>query len=132
MEMNGKQRPGGKQCIDASTDKAMLDAGNNLKSGMGVNCTKNESKKDGEKFIIETDCMMNNTRMVSNIVFEGDFNSAYISTMNTKYDPSFMGQTSMKVVTTAKYEGPCQDGQLPGDMILPNGMKMNLNDLGKK
>ena len=132
MNLDGGSRPAGKQCVDATTDQAMMKAGTDMGASMGMNCKKMESKKEGEKFIVETDCMMKNVHMVSSTVFEGDFNSEYTSTMSAKYDPPFMGQSDMNVVTKAKYEGACQAGQIPGDIILPNGMKINVNEMGKK
>jgi hypothetical protein len=29
----------------------------------------------------------------------------------------------------AKWTGACKADQKPGDMVLPNGMKMNINDI---
>jgi hypothetical protein len=37
----------------------------------------------------------------------------------------------MSMTMTAKWLGPCAAGQRPGDMIMPNGMKMNILDLQK-
>ena len=31
----------------------------------------------------------------------------------------------------AKWTGPCKSDQKPGDVIMPNGMKMNVGDLQK-
>ena len=35
------------------------------------------------------------------------------------------------MTVAAKWLGPCEADQKPGDLILPNGMKMNLRDMGK-
>jgi hypothetical protein len=36
------------------------------------------------------------------------------------------------VTMSAKWLGPCAAGQRPGDMIMPNGMKINIPDLQKR
>jgi hypothetical protein len=35
------------------------------------------------------------------------------------------------VAIAAKWLGPCETGQRPGDVIMANGMKMNVLDLQK-
>ncbi len=32
---------------------------------------------------------------------------------------------------TAKWAGACKEGQKPGDIVMPGGLKMNLRDLQK-
>jgi hypothetical protein len=39
------------------------------------------------------------------------------------------GQTKMTI--EAKYLGGCQAGQKPGDIVMSNGMKMNVLDMQK-
>jgi hypothetical protein len=39
------------------------------------------------------------------------------------------GETKMTIV--AKYLGACQAGQKPGDIMMSNGMKMNVLDMPK-
>jgi hypothetical protein len=35
----------------------------------------------------------------------------------------------INMTITAKWLGPCEAGQKPGDLILPGGMKINLRDM---
>ena len=43
--------------------------------------------------------------------------------------PGELGQIT--VTMEAKWLGPCKGDQKPGDMILPGGMKINVNDMRK-
>jgi len=40
--------------------------------------------------------------------------------------------TEGAAVIQARWVGPCKADQKPGDMILPNGMKINVNDRPKQ
>jgi hypothetical protein len=41
-----------------------------------------------------------------------------------------MGMKDAKTTMEGKYVGPCRDGLVPGDMVLPNGQKMNIKNIG--
>ena len=65
----------------------------------------------------------------------GDFNSAYTVKVESKQEggqsmPGMPpGAGAMKMTIDAKWLGPCAAGQKPGDMIMSNGMKMNVRDM---
>ena len=66
----------------------------------------------------------------------GDFNSAYTVEVTSKREggrpiPGVApgGETHMKIAAT--YIGACAAGQRPGDVIMSNGMTMNILDLQK-
>jgi hypothetical protein len=67
-------------------------------------------------------------------VVNGDFNSAYTVKVVTKREggppmPGVARHGEMHMAVAAKWLGPCAKGQRPGDMIMGNGMKMNVLDL---
>ena len=41
-----------------------------------------------------------------------------------------MGMSEMKSKLSARWVGPCEADQKPGDIIMPNGMKMNMKTMG--
>ena len=45
------------------------------------------------------------------------------------YSPPMMGRSEGTAIIEAKWVGPCKAGQKPGDVVLPNGMKMNLLEM---
>ncbi|MCC6221031.1 MAG: DUF3617 family protein [Deltaproteobacteria bacterium] len=124
--------PGGgnkmKHCIDAATDAAMMNAGKSMSEGMG--CTKNEFGKRGANFVAESDCNANGTRMISKTVFSGDFSSNYSGEIVTKFEPPMAGMSEQKMTLSARWLGECEADQKPGDVIMPNGMKLNMNSMG--
>jgi hypothetical protein len=63
------------------------------------------------------------------MVITGSFDSGYTMTITTEGD----GIAAERNITiAAKWLGPCAAGQKPGDMIMQNGMKMNLVDMQKR
>ena len=117
-------------CIDAATDAAMMQMGKSMDGKMGLHCAKNEFRTEGGNFIAETDCTSGGIRMISKTVFSGDFTSNYAGETITKYEPAMMGMSEMKSKLSARWVGPCEADQKPGDIIMPNGMKMNMKTMG--
>jgi hypothetical protein len=68
-------------------------------------------------------------------VINGDFDSAYTVTLTA---PSAAGGLSTGSASAdqplmtmeAKWLGPCPQGQRPGDIILPGGIRMNVRSFG--
>ena len=118
-------------CIDATTDKAMQDMSAGAR---GQTCSKRDMKKVGDTIVFDSVCSTGAGTATSHGVVSGDFNSAYTIKINSKRDggpavPNMPAETSMTVA--AKWTGPCKPDQKPGDIIMANGMKMNVNDMQK-
>src|SRR3954452_13270425 len=117
------------QCIDAATDKSMQD----MSAGpRGQTCSKRETKKVGNTIVFDTVCSMGTGTTTSHGVVSGDFNSAYTVKINSKREggpaiPNMPPETNMTV--ESKWLGPCRADQKPGDIIMANGMKMNVNEM---
>jgi hypothetical protein len=63
------------------------------------------------------------------MVITGSFESAYTMTITTQRE----GIPAARTITiAAKWAGPCAADQKPGDMIMPNGRKVNLTDMQKR
>jgi len=114
------------QCIDAASDKALRDMG----QGMGKDtCSKQELRIEGGKLVIDSVCKIGSTTATSHAVMSGDFSSAYRMESKSTYSPPLMGRAEGSAVIEAKWIGPCKAGQKPGDMIMSNGMKMNVLEM---
>ena len=48
--------------------------------------------------------------------------------MLIRYDPPQHGMKEMKMSQDARWLGACKAGQKPGDVMMPGGPKMNMND----
>lgn len=118
-----------KQCTDEATDAKMMQSGNDMAGKMGVQCAKNEVRKENGQYIGESDCTFSGTRMVSKTVFSGDFASSYTAETETTYNPPISGMSGGKTMMTAKRVGECEPGQKPGDIIMPGGITMNINSM---
>lgn len=121
-----------KHCVDAATDKLM----NSQFGGSAQNCSRQDVAKSGTTMTVDSVCAFGGTTVTSHSVVSGSFDSAYTVdvTSTSAGGPAMPGRppggaTHMKIA--AKWLGPCEAGQKPGDIMMPNGMKMNVLDLPK-
>ena len=117
------------QCVDTATDKLMNGFGENAKPDM---CPRQDVKKVGNTIVVDTLCRIDAITIASHGVITGDFNSAYTLKVTTRREggPPEAGPGGAASVTIeAKWSGPCKTDHKPGDLIMPNGVKMNIRDL---
>jgi len=114
------------QCIDARTDAAMREMGSGATRDA---CSKQDTRKDGAKIVVDSVCKMGATTMTSHAEISGDFGSSYRMESHTTYEPPLAGRAKGSAVVQARWMGPCKAGQKPGDMIMPNGKTMNFMDM---
>jgi Protein of unknown function (DUF3617) len=131
------QTPGGapnmsiKACVDQASDQEMMKAGFSMAEGM---CSRQEIRQEGATYVIDSTCNVGPMTTESHIVISGDFQSAYnvnVTTVSTGSMAPMAGTNEM--VQEARWAGPqCADGMVPGDMLMPGGMKVNVNEMMKK
>ncbi|HXZ21173.1 MAG TPA: DUF3617 family protein [Pseudolabrys sp.] len=133
MEFAGRNLPTQlmQQCTDAATDKLMTL---NFGGAADRNCQKRDVRNSGSTITVDSVCTFGDGTTTSHAVVSGDFNSAYTVQVNsTRQGGRPMpgaapgGETQMTIA--AKWLGPCATGQRPGDVMMGNGMKMNVLDL---
>jgi hypothetical protein len=122
-----------KQCTDASSDKLMTY---NFGGAAEHNCQKQDIGSSGGTITIDSVCSFNGTTSTSHAVIAGDFNSAYTVEVTSKREGGHPipgvapgGETHMKIA--AQWVGACAAGQRPGDIVMSNGMTMNVLDMQK-
>jgi hypothetical protein len=76
-------------------------------------------------------CNFGKTTATTKGVASGDFNKEYKVETHSTYDPPLGDMKEASNTIVAKWLGPCKAGQKPGDVIMPNGMTMNMNDMMK-
>ena len=111
-------------CIDENTDDV-------VQQQMGAarqSCSRHDVKRTGEQMVVDSVCRFGETTATTHSVFTGAFDTAYKVESRTAYDPPLQGTREGTAVMQARWLGACKAGQKPGDMILGNGMKINLND----
>ena len=125
IKMAFEGRPGTqsiKQCVDPETDAIMQSSATNI----GSQCSKRDVVKSGDTTTIDSVCTVAGHEASSHAVVKGSFDSDYTMTVSSKSDAG-----PINLTVTGKWLGPCEAGQRPGDLILPNGIKLNLKDIGK-
>jgi hypothetical protein len=134
MTFEGRNLPAQtmQHCIDATTDKAMQD----MSAGtQAQNCSKRETKKVGDTIVMDSVCNFGTGTTTSHGVVSGDFNSAYAIKIASQREggpaiPNMPAETNVTI--EAKWAGPCKADQKPGDIMMANGMKMNVSDMQKR
>jgi Protein of unknown function (DUF3617) len=113
-------------CLDAAIQKEMLQMGTGLTKSL---CTRNDLRRDGSKIYGTAECKIGESKMQSKSVmtFAGD--SAYHTEISANYDPPFMGKTTTSTTVDGKWTGPCPADMQPGDVLLPDGKKINMRSV---
>lgn len=104
-----------RQCSDPASDEAIMRAGVDL-SG---DCAKPDVQESGNAITIVSVCRSAGKTTTSHIVITGSLQSKYTMTMTSQAAGS-------PVTLYAEWLGPCEPNQKPGDVIMPDGMKINL------
>jgi hypothetical protein len=111
-------------CIDQASDDALRQ----LPEGRpNEHCKTDKVQRDGGKLVVDAVCQLDrtSTTATTHAVVTGDANSAYKIESKATYDPPVRGHSEGSAMLEARWLGPCKPGQRPGDVILPNGMKVS-------
>jgi hypothetical protein len=117
-------------CLDAESDKQMMQAGFSMSKSM---CSRQEITREGDDYIIDSTCQIGPMSTTSHIVMSGDFQSAYTVKMTSEVTGAPMAVPGAGNMTQeARWiSAECTDGMAPGDMLMPGGMKINVNEMMK-
>ena len=120
-------------CIDAESDRMMNAMGTSIQKDM---CAKQDTRRVGDTIVVDSVCKFGETTTSSHGVISGDFNSAYTVKVDSKREggPPLPGSKPGQVTRMtleAKWLGVCKAGQKPGDVIMSNGMRINVIDMQK-
>jgi hypothetical protein len=133
MEIQGHNLPTRlmQQCTDAATDRLMTF---NFGGASERSCQKRDVRNNGGTITVDSVCTFGEATTTSHAVVSGDFNSAYTVQVDSTRNGGRPipgagpgGETHMTIA--AKWLGPCVAGQKPGDVMMGNGMKMNVLDM---
>ena len=113
------------QCIDASTDQMLQSSTGPLAAQA---CPTREVKKSDTGLTIVSRCNFNGKPASASAVVSGSFDSAY--TMTVTAEGSDLPATRMTM--EGKWLGACTADQKPGDVIMSNGVKVNVPELQKR
>jgi hypothetical protein len=116
--------PKAQMCIDQKSDNALNEMGSGMTKKM---CSKSNIRRDGNVIVSDSVCKYGESTITTHSVVTGRFDSAYKVETRSTYDPPMNGMKEGAAVIQARWTGPCKPDQKPGDMILPNGMKINMH-----
>jgi hypothetical protein len=112
-----------KICLDASSDKALMAKG--LAMG-GGDCQNTSVSRNGTTITTDSVCKMGPMTIKSHTTISGDFQSSYtVDSVSDTTGGSPMMPKHSETKQTATWSGDCGDLK-PGDMQMPNGMKINI------
>jgi len=117
-----------KECVDGASDEKLVALGADVSKSVGGACSKPDFKKTSAGFESHSECTMMGSKMVSKGSFSGDFVKNYAGEFSTTFDPPLFGQKQSTTKIDAKLIGPCGADMKPGDVVMANGMKMNMSD----
>jgi hypothetical protein len=125
--------PGGQEftvqtCTDAATERQMVQYGFGQ---LGQTCQRYDIRRDGEDYVIETDCLAGQTRTTARSIISGDLRATY--SLRVEGTVQTIGQSEFQQTLTT-HEGRfvsarCGGGLRPGDILLPGGQRLNIRDL---
>jgi hypothetical protein len=128
MAMPGGQMPPQqmKMCIDPATDAEMYKLGMSASKGM---CDVPDIHRSGSTVTVGTVCKMGESQVTTQAVTKFTGDTAYHTDANTRFDPPMAGHDTSAMTQDAKWAGPCPADMVPGDMLMGNGMKMNIKQM---
>lgn len=116
-----------KQCADSRTDKEMMEISESMAKNMPADCKTSKLVKSGSSYSMSTTCSMRGMTMKARVTMSGDFETSYKVESTTTFEPPMVGMQEQKTTMTATWEGPCEPGQKPGDIIMGDNL---FNGLG--
>ena len=113
------------QCIDAATDQMLQSSTGPFAAPL---CTGREVTKSDSGMTIDTHCSFNGKPANARAVVSGSFDSAYTMTVTAEGG----ALPPVKMTIEGKWLSACVAGQQPGDVIMANGVKVNIPELQKR
>lgn len=118
-----------KVCINAQVAPQWSILGDKISEGR---CTKTVTRQSDGGYEINAQCLVGeNGHMTSHALARGDFTNHYAVRIDSEIRSSGIGSLDGRHITEIQgdYLGPCPGGMAPGDVVLGNGMKTNLERL---
>ena len=113
------------QCIDAATDQMLQSSAGPFSAPA---CPEREGKKSDNGMTIDSRCNFNGKPASAHADITGSFDSTY--TMTVTAEGADLPHT--KMTSEGKWLGACAADQQPGDVVMANGVKVNIPELQKR
>jgi hypothetical protein len=116
-----------KQCIDAATDHLLQSSTGPYSADL---CPTRSVQKTADGMTIDATCTIAGKTAKTHAVIAGSFDSAYKMTVTSQGEGVHGNDITLSL--EAKWLGPCAADQKPGDLIMGNGMRLNILDAQKQ
>ncbi|HVP87221.1 MAG TPA: DUF3617 family protein [Casimicrobiaceae bacterium] len=115
-------------CVDQKTDNAFRQL---IELRRHEDCKKVTLRREGDKQLVDAECKLaggeNYTK--THAVITGSFDSKYVIETTSTFTRPIHDKSEGAAKIEARWTGPCQADQKPGDVIAANGTKYNLDDV---
>ena len=116
-----------KQCIDAATDALSQSIAGPFSAAV---CPDRKVQRSADAVTVDSTCSIAGKPASAHALITGSFDSAY--TMKVAAEGALLPGGKMGMTMAGKWLGPCAADQRPGDIIMANGVKINIPDLQKR
>ena len=116
-----------RQCIDAATDQMLQSIAGPFNP---ASCPEPIVQSSTNSTTIEFKCTVGGKPATAHSVITGSLDSAYTMTVTAQSDQIAGGGITMTM--EGKWLGACAADQKPGDIVLGNGVKINVPELQKR
>lgn len=114
-------------CVGEQTDSARAHL--DRSPGLRGSCSLGEFVRSGEAWVAESVCREGKATVTGRAVATGDFETEYrIDTVVTHAAPGASGRREDREAVVARWLGPCETGQRPGDLVVPGMGTLNMDD----
>ena len=115
-------------CVDQKTDNAFRQL---VELRRHESCKKVTVRREGNKQLVDAECKLCGTQEAAktHAVITGSLDSQYTVESTTTFDQPIHNQSEGTAKIEARWTGPCQPDQKPGDVLLANGTKFNIDEV---
>src|SRR6516225_3490068 len=110
-----------RQCIDAATDQMLQSIAGPFNP---ASCPERNVQSSADSTTIDFKCTVGGKPATAHSLITGSLDRAYTRTVTAQGDKSVVG--SMTMTMEGKWLGACAADQRPGDIVLGNGVKINV------
>jgi hypothetical protein len=114
-------------CVGEQTDTAQAHL--DRRPGPRGSCSLGEFLRAGDAWVAESVCREGRSSVTSRAVASGDFETGYrIDTTVTHAAPGGTPRREEREAVVARWLGPCEPNQRPGDLVIPGMGTLNMDD----
>ena len=116
-----------KQCIDAATDQMLQSIAGPFNP---ASCPERNVQSSANSTTIDFKCTVGGKPATAHSLITGSLDSAYTLIVTSRSDEIAGG--GMTMTMEGKWLGACAADQKPGDIVMSNGVKINVPELQKR